>query len=91
VVRPLVEEIVRMPQEIMQILKKGERNRKTAGTDWVSLWRTYATQQRESLTRNNGIVEREEFPLACGVHDCKSNGKLHLLEALRFNVVTTDD
>jgi hypothetical protein len=49
------------------------------------------TPQRGSLTRNNGIVEREEFPLACGVHDCKSNGKLHLLEALRFNVVTTDD
>ncbi len=35
VVRPLVEEIVRMPEEIMAVLKRGERNRKTAGTDWV--------------------------------------------------------
>lgn len=37
IVRPLIEEIVRMPEEIMLVLKRGEKNRKTAGTDWVSL------------------------------------------------------
>ncbi len=38
IVRPLVESIVRMPEEIMLVLKRGEKNRKTAGTDWVSFY-----------------------------------------------------
>lgn len=33
-VRPLVEEIVKSPEDILELLKKGMNNRKTGATDW---------------------------------------------------------
>ena len=33
-VRPLVEEIVKSPEEILELLQQGTSNRKTGATDW---------------------------------------------------------
>jgi centromeric protein E len=33
-VRPLVEEIVKSPEEILELLQRGTSNRKTGATDW---------------------------------------------------------
>lgn len=36
-VNPLIEEIVSTPQDIVDLLEKGNTQRKTGATDWVSL------------------------------------------------------
>jgi hypothetical protein len=35
VVRPLKEEIVRSPEEVLGLLERGQKNRRTGATDWV--------------------------------------------------------
>lgn len=35
VVRPLKEEIVRTPEEVLELLERGQKNRRTGATDWV--------------------------------------------------------
>jgi centromeric protein E len=35
-VNPLIEEIVSTPQDIVDLLEKGNTQRKTGATDWVS-------------------------------------------------------
>ena len=37
-VDPLVEEIVSTPQDVVDLLEKGNTQRKTGQTDWVSLF-----------------------------------------------------
>lgn len=36
-VNPLIEEIVSTPQDIVDLLEKGNTQRKTGATDWVSV------------------------------------------------------
>ena len=46
---PLVEEIVSTPQDVVDLLEKGNTQRKTGQTDWVSL----LPQQKGKTDRQN--------------------------------------
>lgn len=64
IVRPLVESIVRMPEEIMLVLKRGEKNRKTAGTDWnVRSSRSHAVFTITIESRDGADIRRSRLTL----------------------------
>ncbi len=71
---------MRSPEEVLRVLKKGENNRRSGATDWVSVSRLYAsearlprwTERRSILMQNNvdvRILERKEFQISLCVYD----------------------
>ena len=46
---PLVEEVVSTPQDVVDLLEKGNNGRKIGATDWVSGCIVYATNQSHRM------------------------------------------
>lgn len=85
-VDPLVEDIVSNPEDVVEILSKGNRNRKTGATDWVSfrplLDGTFLTPQNERSSRSHAVftIIIESRPRDADGHDEIRVSRLTLID-----------